>query len=817
MESTARSKRNKLKLERELLDYCQSKDFEVHHGAPPFWNDHLDLKMEKYLQQLPQHTYCTCPHCGFQLKAPQVPEHFESAWWIYPQKAFTNVDVCPHFEALTFSILWTNSEPMGPPWTIPCGWGVPALNDLVAQSDNFSITVKPQQTSTGATIYWIGIFKEYPAFPSINDYWAIPILKSAVALKHSLNSRGYWGEYQPLSIHSPVVWNRLYLESSDGKLTTYGDHKDTGLWLNRIRSWLHSSYTQPLKMQKHRFISESGLASFALGMRSSRLRGALFISQTPIFQIWPHESSNLQHQKEPPMGQTLGAHIQSVNLTTMRGFAETGALWILIDPFQNEMAQDWLRLIQKTTDAELLPLWRESEIKNQWYLTADSSVSSSLSEDDLVNFYRDLSPLLINVNPKILELSLNYPLERISWGAFFLSSDAEETIHAFLRQKLVCYFQQQWIYFRFYEPHFLSLALSVLPPSEIDNFLGPITAWILTKPSEYNYTLYTSTERRSSFSLSKDFQRISVLSPKLHEVAQKVFQFDQPYRLKSFIYEKTPDFAELVPEGVMNRWIRESVNEALHFNIAKEGNVIKYFLWKVLITPTWCHLPPFQKILHQNVAEEIKIQRIENLLPQLRLSELPRQLTIEAWDPQLWNQLKEIDSPLSQADPESFHPLLGEHPPSMPLQQPNWLRALGLFYENAYQELQAQSGMALLDDIFQSEMKRPLYAPPRLVSISKTNIIVRDEGQRAHSWLSKHGFENLHSTGGNWIFRSNNENNLLLVARNFLEEFPYLESQSLLDGLSEERKKGLCFNLDLLMVSWDTHQFWQLKALKTAA
>lgn len=799
-------------LRQELLNASSVEPFEVHQGPPPFWTEALQLKLHEYLSHSPLITYSECPHCGHKIQAPQVPDQFNDPWWMNPHGVFQSVPHCEHFEALTFSILWPHSEPMGAPWVIPCGWGTPAVSEALAQAENLSFVVKVSRLPNGATLFWQGLFREYANLPVLADYWPLPILKTAQPIPSSLNSRGYWGEYAPPSVHSAFVWSRLYVERQPEEFENYPVRKDTASWLQKIRTWQNLCYSQPLKMQQDRFISESGLASFAIGMRTSRTKGALFISQAPVFATWPPERP-LQRVQEG-ISEEGGPYIQALSMDQMRGLAETETLWALIDPFQNEIAQDWLRLIAKSNEeTPLIPLWRESELGRNWHLTADSSISSSVNTPDLVTFYRDLSPILVKITPALLELSFRYSLGTISWGAFFLSSQSAESLHDFLRHKLICYFQNQWIYFRFYEPNFLSVSLSSLRGTPLNFFYGPIEGWILRNSNETSHSLYTTNEPSKANNYLPELEKSSLLSPYIHEVAQRAFQIDQPRRIRDFVKERTPEFSDLISAPILGRWIRESVRQANHWGLHKEGNVIKFFLWKVLITPTWCHLPPFIRILQQPIAEEIKVQQIETLFPQIRLADIPRNLTIEAWDSELWIELREAQSPLAHAEPEAFHPLLGERPPPMPLQNPNWMRALGLFYESAYSDLQSHSGMFLLDSIFTQELERPIHPPPRLLSLSPNEILIRDEGTRSHSWLKRQGFESLAATQGNWIFRSNDLNSLLLIARQFLEEFPYIDSRYTLLALEEDRRQTLTHSLDVYIVNWDSHHFWLLQKL----
>lgn len=792
-------------LRQDLLRSCQNLIFEVHHNAPPFWNDLLDSKLEAYLSQKPTMTFSTCPVCGHKLEGPEAPSEFHDPWWIYPQRAFSQAKVCSHFEALSFSILWSHSEPIGAPWIIPCGWGVPAFTEDLANSENFKTSIKSMTLPNGAIIFWIGFYRHFPGVPLTADYWSLPILKARDFISPSLHSHGFWNEYAPLSSHAPVVWSNLYLEHENGSLINFESKRDTSLWMQMIRAWSQLAYLQPMKMYDERFISESGLASFAIGMRSARVRGALFISQVPVFSITTASPLNPNSRAGQP-------NIQPITIEQMRDISQTDSLWAIIDPFQNEAAQDWLRLIRKKQGIEIRSLWSNSDLLPSWELTADSSYTSSLEQTNLVDFYRDLSPILVKITSDILDLSYHYPLGSQSWGVFFMSSQPLETIHLFLRQKLVCHFQNQWVYFRFYEPNFLSVALASLHNSDLNFFYGPIVGWVIRHPSENHYSLYTNANQRLSSSEVSDILDRE-LPPNIHEAAQRVFHYDLPRRMKEFLRDRTPEFANLLPSTVIDRWVRESIRQASQFGIRKEPNLTKFFLWKVLITPAWCYLPPFVRLLKQPVAEEVKIQNIENLFPQLRLTEIPRGIAIEAWDPDLWNQLRKYQSPLGHTDPEAFHPLLGERPPAMPMHNTNWLRTVGLFYETAYADLYAQAGIQLLDSVFSTEIQRPLHPPPRVLSLSPQEITIRDEGNRSHFWLKQHGFEKLPAIQGNWIYRGPTREATLLVARQFLEEFPYLENKFMFDPLSLLEKKALTENLELFSIYWDSHQFWILHRL----
>lgn len=807
MSNTARklaSADNSIRL--ELLNSFDGTLFEVHQGPPPFWNSHLDTKLEQYLFPLPATTYSTCPICRHKIEGPTYPEDFHDPWWMYPQRGFHEVATCSHFEVLTFSILWSHSEPMAAPWLIPCGWGVPAITEHLGQNENMAMSIKVTQLKNGATVFWMGFYRQQPGIPLQSDFWTLPVLKSRQSVQPSLNSRGYWGEFLPINTHTPFIWSQLYLERQDGQLVSYDSQKDMESWVQKIRHWQQLAYNQPTKMYDSRFVTESGFASFAIGMRSTRTKGALFISQTPVLAAHSTPpAKNVQCSKSL----ICRPHLQTLSLEQMKDLAQTETLWALIDPFQNDAAQDWLRLIRQSSSHRTLSLWSESDLGESWRLTADSSQISSLQQNDLVEFYRDLSPILVQVTPDIFEMSLRYSLGSQSWGAFFLSSHSVEHIHYFLRQRLVSHFQNHWIYFRFYEPNFLSTALSSLQNDDLRFFYGPIDGWLIRHPSEAKHTLFSNTSKGEQF-FSADSYRLSLLPRQVHETAQRVFQGELPRRIKEFIKDRTPEFAELIPLSVVDRWVRDSVRQANYWGIKKELHLIKFFLWKVLITPTWCHLTPFVKLLQQPVAEEVKIQSIENLFPQLRASEIPRGLAIESWDAELWTELRKFNSPLASADPEAFHPLLGERPPAMPLNNPKWLRALGLFYESAYAELFNTSGLHLLQSPFSAEIQRPLHAPPRLLSLSRNEILVRDEGTRTQAWLKRHGFEGIASTQGHWLHRSSNPKAILLLARQFLEEFPYLENRYIFDFLNEDERRAILGGLEIYSVIWDTHNFWSL-------
>ena len=165
-------------LHQKLLQYCEDSFFEVHQGPPPFWNSSLDADLEVYLSQRPQFTYSICPICSHKLNGPEFPNDFDDPWWIYPQRGFNDQKPCSHLEIVSFSILWTHSEPLGAPWQIPCGWGVPALTDNLSQNDNLKMTIKASTLSNGATIFWIGLYNKKPNSPIQSDFWPLPILKA---------------------------------------------------------------------------------------------------------------------------------------------------------------------------------------------------------------------------------------------------------------------------------------------------------------------------------------------------------------------------------------------------------------------------------------------------------------------------------------------------------------------------------------------------------------------------------------------------------------------------------------------------------------
>lgn len=800
-------------LKNELLRLIPNNNFEVHQQAPEFWNEIWESRIKEYLSLLPQAHFSTCPHCSQKINAPQTPNEFNDPWWIFPQKVFDNIETCSHFEMLTFSILWTQSEPISAPWIIPCGWGVPALTEDLKQNENLSIFIKSQPLSNGAIIFWIGFYREHPGIPLFGDYWQLPVLKSRVSVKPSFQSKGFWGEFSPLTIHNSIIWSKLFFENSDGTLINYETKKDTTGWMQKIKTWNHFAYTQPLKMISNRFIAESGLASFSIGMRSSKEKGALFISQTPIFQYQIPTQSPLI---DPPDNANSSSSsiissaplIQNLTVHQMKDLAYTDTLWALVDPFQNEGIQDWIRKITHLEGTSILPLWKESDLTENWLLSADYSLKESYNIQNLLSIYRDLSPLIIKITPESLELSYHYSFGSQSWGAFFISSNPAEVIHSFLRQRLVSHVHDQLVYFRYYETNFLSVALSTLKGANLNYFYGPITAWILRNSTESYHTLYSPSKQT--------IQEINTSFPyhlpkKIHEAAQRAFQFDQPRRMILFIEQNAPELLEILPNSVLNRWIHLSMIQARHFGIHKEPLIIKFFLWKVFITPAWIQASTFTKILKQNVAEEIKVQTIENLLPQLKLNEIPRGITIESWDPILWNELRKCQSPLANADPGAFHNILGEKPPVMPLQNKHWFKALGLFYESAYLELYDLSGISLLRTPQSHILKKPTHAPPRLLTLSRNEIAVRDEGMRSQTWLQDNGFYRKSNSKSDWIYRSHLNNSILFILRLFLQEFPYIDSQDVFKILTLEERAKVLNQISIYSVEWDSHQFWQLK------
>ena len=330
-------------LRQELLKACDNILFEVHQGPPPFWNGELDQKLEAYLAPQPRCSFSTCPICGHKLEATQAPPDFHDPWWLYPQKSFQDAKTCSHFELLTFSILWSHAEPMAPPWLIPCGWGVPALSESLSHDENLAVSIKTTSLGNGAIIFWMGLFRKQPGIPLASDFWSLPTLKTRAPIHPTLNSRGFWGEFSPISTQTPFIWSQIHFEQSDGRLINYEDQKSLENLAPKLRHWSLMTYNQPLKMYKDRFVSESGFASFAIGMRSTRTKGALFISQTPIvaghFQAPPRPLKIAQPKHSHP-------HFQGLSIQQMQDLAQTDTLWALIDPFQNETTQDWLRLIR---------------------------------------------------------------------------------------------------------------------------------------------------------------------------------------------------------------------------------------------------------------------------------------------------------------------------------------------------------------------------------------------------------------------------------------------------------------------------------------
>ncbi len=805
------------KIQTEFQKMNANEIFEVHQNPPPFWNKKWDEELESELITQSKYNFSTCPICHHRLEAPIFSENFNDPWWLYPQKAFSHSHTCNHFQFLTFSILWTRSEPMASPWIIPCGWGVPAFTEEMKNDENLAITIKQTQLQNGATIFWIG-FYQYQNEHTLQkyDYWSLPLLKSKSAIKPDKHSKGFWGEFSPLTINTPILWSKLYIENSKGNLENYETKKDTTHWAQRIKTWGHLAYSQPLKMYLNRFASESGLASFAIGMRSSKTRGALFISQTPIYKSQYDNSNILNLNSLNDSSIAAAPFLQILNSQQMKDLAQTDTLWAIVDPFQNEAIQDWLRLLKKMDSTSITPVWKETELEDGWKLTADSSYQQSLNQAELINYYRDLSPLIIKLSSEAIEASYNYNLGNQSWGGFFISSASVEEIHSFLRQLLVSYVQDQLVYFRFYETNFLSVALATLNNSSLNFFYGPISAWILRHPSETHYTLYSNSNKgtNQSFHKQNDLQLNlkpipNVLPKHIHEAALRSFQMDLPRRILDFIKTNVADFFELIPEKILLRWIHITINQAAEYEIKKEPSLVKFFLWKSFITPTWCLLGPFTKILRQNVAEEMKIHNIENLLPKLSVSEIPRSLTLEAWDPDLWNELRQINSPLGNTDPSAFYQVLGEKPPLVILHNPQWIRAVGQFYENAYSELFDLTGNSLLRQSLNYQLKKPLHPPPHLSMISKNELVVIEDGDRSHTWLQNNSFSLKAGTKNEWIYRSAFDDSILFVARLFLQEFPYIGNKELFNLLSEVDRKKIYDQIKIYVIEWDKHQLWK--------
>jgi len=693
------------KIKLELLKAGQNELFEVHYNPPHFWNAHLEELFNEYHSSIEKEAFSTCPICKHKLFATKAPKEFTDPWWIYPQQCFRESEVCPHFEGLTFSILWSQSEPLGAPWVIPCGWGIPAVTEDLAQNDNFVLSVKTTHLNNGATLFWMGFYRKYPSIPLLTDFSALPILKYRAPLKG--NKKGYWHQFVPLTIHSPLVWTNLFLENPTGELINYQQDKNTDFWLRKIQNWKSLSYSQPMKMFNNRMVTESGVASFSLGLRAAKSKGALFISQVPIFL--PSNSINTFNIKElnrintnentkaqlvhPPFNENNNENdrlrsapsqpiIQNLSTDEMRTLAELQTLWAILDPFQNEAVQEWIRLIKKMDpqdEGRLRPLWKESDLEEGWSLAADSSQMESLQAQAIETIYRDQSPLLVQVTPAILKLSSHLDLHKQSWGVFFISEHPIDEIHFQLRDLLYSQVKGQWIYFRFYEQSFLTFALSMLKGENLDYFYKKVAGWIFISPPLFlnqnsrpdtKLVLLTSSRTRNLTAIKSTANMITtnacrfpkILPHKIYEIAQQSYQLDLPRRIRDFIKEKTPEFSDLIHDTILDRWIRESIKQSYQWGIKKEPHIAKFFLWKIFITPTWCHLSPFIKILQQKVAEEIKIQNIENLLPQLKLEELPRSLSIESWDVELWNELRKANSPLANTDPQSFHPVLGSNP-----------------------------------------------------------------------------------------------------------------------------------------------------------
>jgi len=826
------------KLKQELLDSCKDQLFEVHHGPPPFWNEQLDSKLTEYLSVFPTENYSTCPVCSHKLTGAKCSSNFYDPWWMYPQRSFNDVEICSHFEGLTFSILWNQSEPISAPWLIPCGWGVPALTEELSHNDNLAVTIKTQSLSNGAIIFWMGFYRKYPGISLFNNFWSIPSLKLRSPPKPSPQTRGYWNTYQPLSTHSPIVWSKLYLEQNSGEHKSYENDRDADYWLNKIQNWQALAYTQPMKMYFNKMVTESGVASFALGMRASKTKGALFISQTPLFNPIRSTSTPLHHYSTPAslgpstenpalsalLNSSLNAStpqsspitaapilpiLQTLTRTQLEAIAETNTLWAVIDPFQNESTQEWIRLIKNLDASSLRLLWQDSNLKQNWQLAADYSQPDSLKADNTELHYRDQSPVLVQISPEALELSYRFNLENQAWGAFFISEYFIDELHCQLRDILFSNLQNQWIYFRFYDANFLTFALSTLQGKNLNYFFKNISAWIICNKHNGKYSMFTTSSQRAHYSIEEcSFPKS--FPTRIYEAAQKSYQLDLPRRIREFIKEKAPEFADLIPEPILDRWIRESIRQSYQWGIRKEVHITKFFLWKIFITPTWCNIGPFIRILQQKNAEEIKIQHIENLLPQLKLAELPRSLSIESWDSELWNELRKVNSPLVNTDPQAFHPLLGEQPPLMPLNNPKWLRILGEFYDAAYADIYSQTGLSMINISLLPNLQRPTHAPPRIHSVLSNELVIREDGFRSHEWLQRSGFERLNNSKDFWSLKSNSVEQIAYVARRFLEEFPYLESKYALKTLGNDLEHTITYGLNLFTITYDEHHFWYL-------
>jgi len=819
------------KLKQELLASCKNVQFEVHHGPPPFWTTELDSKLIEYLTVSEKVNFSTCPICHHKLMGTKTPSDFHDPWWMYPQRSFNDAETCSHFEGLTFSILWNQSEPISAPWVIPCGWGVPALTEDLSQNDNLILTIKTQSLANGANIFWIGFYRKYPGIPLFNDFWPIPILKLRTSLKPSTQARGYWSGYTPLNIHSPIVWSKLYLEQNSGELKNYEKDKDADYWLTKIQNWQALAYTQPMKMYFDKMVTEAGIASFALGMKASKTKGALFISQAPLFSpirsigtpihlvtasastsasadLARKSRSTFKSSVEPTLNPIFPL-LQSINTTQLEAIADTNTLWAIIDPFQNEATQEWIRLIKKLENNTIRLLWSESQLKQSWQLTADSSHPESLHSENIEMYYRDQSPVLVQISREALELSYRYSLANQAWGVFFISEFSEEEVHCQLRDILFTNIHNQWVYFRFYDANFLTYALSTLSGSILNSFYKNISAWIICTKQDGKYSMFTNSIQRIHYNVEEcSFPKS--FPPKLYEIAQRSYHMDLPRRIREFMREKTPEFSDLIPDLILDRWIRESIRQSHQWGIRKEVHITKFFLWKVFITPTWCYVGPFMRILQQKTAEEVKIQNIESLLPQLKLAELPRSLSIESWDSELWDELRKVNSPLVNADPQAFHPMLGEQPPLMPLNNPKWIKILGQFYEAAYADLLSQSGLPLVNTSILPTLQRPTHAPPRIHSISLSELIIRDDGFRSHAWLQGSGFERLNNSNDYWSFKSNSSEQIAYVARRFLEEYPYIESKYTLSPLGTDLEKTIVNGLNIFVLYYDEHHFWYL-------
>jgi len=154
----------------------------------------------------------------------------------------------------------------------------------------------------------------------------------------------------------------------------------------------------------------------------------------------------------------------------------------------------------------------------------------------------------------------------------------------------------------------------------------------------------------------------------------------------------------------------------------------------------------------------------------------------------------------------------------MPLNNPKWIRVLGEFYEAAYTDLISESGAMFTETTPIASLQRLTHPPPRLYSIttqSPYEIIVRENGQRAHEWLQKSGFEQSTQSKEFWSFKATDLELLAYTTRRFLEEFPYLDSKYTLSDLDRRTIELITSGLEIFYIIINEHQLWYLEPNKS--